>query len=305
MAVKQGVLTERVRQSRFYEYLMDFLVCAAGSIIYGVSVSFFTAPNKIAPGGITGISTILYYLIHTPIGTMIFVLNIPLFILGLRFIGGTFMVKSIACTFMTSVAVDMLEAGMNFFHISAYHGNDILAALYGGVISGVGLALVFLRGATTGGTDIASRLLKLKFRHVSMGRMMFIIDAFIILISAIAFKSIDSALYAMIAIFTSSRVIDSILYGADHGKMAIIISQNNDAIAKAIIHDMDRGLTILKGKGYYTGAEREVLMCAVRRHEAFKLRSLVRANDPSAFVIMCETDEVIGEGFKPITKDEM
>ncbi|MDR3644803.1 MAG: YitT family protein [Clostridia bacterium] len=221
-------MREHLRGQKYYEYLLDAVFCVVGSFIYGVSVSFFTAPNKIAPGGVTGISTILFYLVHTPIGVMIFVLNIPLFVLGLRFIGGSFMVKSIICTALTSVSVDGINAAMAAMGISAYHGNDILAALYGGVLSGLGLAMVFLRNATTGGTDIASRLLKIKFPQVSMGRMMLIIDAFIIAFSAIAFRSIDSALYAMIAIFTSSRVIDSVLYGADTGRMAIIISKNND-----------------------------------------------------------------------------
>lgn len=285
------------------ETLTDLLFCFAGSLIYAVSVPFFTAPNKIAPGGLTGVATILYYLIHVPIGTMTLILNIPLFILGLRFIGGHFMAKTILCTVLSSVFVDLLGAGMAMFGIPAYKGSAILAALYGGVVAGVGLGLVFLRGATTGGTDIASRLLKLKYPHVSMGRMMFIIDTVIIVASAVAFRSIDSALYAIIAVFASSKIIDSILYGSDQGKMAVIISERNEEIAGAITEKMDRGLTVLRGRGYYTGTERDVLLCAVRRPEAVHLRSLVRDFDPNAFIIMCEADEVIGEGFRPITKE--
>lgn len=288
-----------LKNAKLYEILVDMIFCVTGSFIYSASVAMFTAPNKIAPGGVTGISTVLFYLIHTPIGVMIFVLNIPLFILGLKFIGGPFMVKSIICTTLTSVFVDMMEA----MHVYKYTGNMLLAALYGGILSGTGLGLIFLRGGTSGGSDIGSRLLKLKFKHVSMGRMMMILDAMVIIASAIVFRNVESGLYALISIFASSRVIDSILYGSDNGKMAVIISKNPDALANAIIGELGRGLTLLKGKGYYTGQERDVIMCAVRRPEAAQLRTVVRKIDPSAFIIMCEASEVIGFGFKPITKE--
>lgn len=288
-----------LKKTKPYDIMMDAVFCFFGSLIYSASVAMFTAPNKIAPGGVTGISTVLFYLIHTPIGVMIFVLNIPLFILGLRFIGGPFMVKSIICTTMTSVFVDLMEAT----HFYKYTGNMLLAALYGGILSGTGLGLIFLRGGTSGGSDIGSRLLKLKFKHVSMGRMMMILDAMVIIASAIVFRNVESGLYALISIFASSRVIDSILYGSDNGKMAVIISKDPDALANAIIGELGRGLTLLKGKGYYTGQERDVIMCAVRRSEAAQLRTVIRKIDPSAFIIMCEASEVIGFGFKPITKE--
>lgn len=282
------------------EFLLDVLLLTSGSTLYSVAIAIFTAPNKMAPGGITGISTILHYTIGTPIGTMIFVLNIPLFILGFRFIGGKFILKSIICTAITSVGIDF------FSFLPKYGGskeNMLLASLYGGLLSGIGLGLVFLRGATTGGTDIASKLLKLKWSYIPMGRMIMIIDTFIILISTIVFKSVDSGLYALIDLFVSSRAIDMILYGSDTGKMAIVISEKNIDIAQCITSEIGRGVTILKGRGFYTGTEKDVLMCAVRRPQTAKLRSIVKRTDPSAFIIMCEASDVIGEGFKPITKD--
>lgn len=295
-------LHDKLKAHKYYEYFLDFLFCTLGSVLYGISVTVFTAPNNIAPGGITGIATVLHYLFNTPIGTMIFILNIPLFVIGLRFIGGSFIIKTITCTALTSVVIDILSS-ISIIQKHVYHGDMLLAAVYGGVLSGIGLALVFLRGATTGGTDIASRLIKLKFKHISMGRMMLIIDFFVIVFAATVFQNVDSALYAIIAIFTASRVIDSILYGSDNGKMAVVISKNNDEIAKAIINDMNRGLTILKGRGFYTGEEREVIMCAVRRPEAARLRTLIKTVDPNAFIIMCDAGEIIGEGFKPINKE--
>lgn len=285
--------------SKVYDYFVDGLFMIAGSLIYAVSVDVFTAPNEIAPGGVTGIATILYYLFKTPIGVMMFVLNLPLLMLGLKFISRQFMIKTIFCTVVSSFSVDIMAP-----FLPAYKGNMLLAALYGGVISGVGLALVFLRGATTGGTDVASRLLRIKFRHIPMGRMMMFVDTTVVLASAFVFNSVNSALYALITIFACSRVIDGILYGADNGRMILVISEKHHEIGQAIINEMDRGVTILKGKGFYTGQEREVLMCAVRQPEAAKLRSIVKTCDPNAFMIMCEAGEVIGEGFKPITKDD-
>jgi uncharacterized membrane-anchored protein YitT (DUF2179 family) len=289
------------KTKKFFELLNDALFYVAGCTLYAISVTVFTAPNKIAPGGITGISTILHYLFNTPIGTMIFILNIPLFILGLRFISGRFIIRTIICTAIVSVLTDVFAI---LPIIPQYHGNMLLAALYGGLLAGIGLGLVFLRGSTTGGTDIASRLIKLKFSHIPMGRMMMFIDAIVITISAVVFRSVDSGLYALIAIFTASKVIDSLLYGSDTGRMVLVISEKNDEIAKIVITEINRGVTMLKGRGVYTGRERDVLMCAVRRPQAAILRKLVRSIDPTAFIIMCEAGDVIGEGFKPISKDD-
>ncbi len=281
-------------------FALDALFLTAGTFIYSASVTIFTAPNKMAPGGITGISTLLHYTIGTPIGVMIFVLNIPLFLLSFKFINGKFLIKSIICTFMSSVFIDVLTFLPKY---DGSHGNMLLAALYGGVLSGVGLGLVFLRGSTTGGTDIASRLLKLKWPHVPMGRMMMTLDCCVILVSLFVFKSIDSGLYSMIQLFVSSRVIDAILYGSDNGKMVLVMSDKDEEIAKTITFELNRGITMLKGRGFYTGLDREVLLCVVRRPQTARLRAIVRNIDPSAFIIMCEAGDVIGEGFKPITKE--
>jgi uncharacterized membrane-anchored protein YitT (DUF2179 family) len=284
------------------EICLDILFLTVGCFIYSASVTIFTAPNKLAPGGITGIATVLYYTIGTPIGLMISVLNIPLFILGFKLIGGKFMFKSIYCTAIVSIGVSVLG------FLPKYNGsignNMLLVALYGGVLDGIGLGLVFMRGATTGGTDIASRLLKLKWPYVPMGRMMMIIDTIVILVSVVVFKSVDSGLYSMIQLFVSSKVIDLILYGSDNGKMVLVVSNKNEEIAKTITVELDRGITMLKSRGFYTGVEREVLVCAVRRQQTARVRSIVRAVDPTAFIIMCEASDVIGEGFKPITKDD-
>lgn len=285
------------------EIVLDTIFFLAGCFLYSASVAVFTAPNKMAPGGMTGIATIIYYLIGTPIGLTIFVLNIPLFILGFKFIGGEFMIKTLICTVISSFGVDLLDFLPKYI---AKDGNQmLLAALYGGVLMGAGLGLVFIRNATTGGTDIASRLLKLKWAYVPMGKMMFFLDTAIILVSVFVFKSVDSGLYAMIQLFVCSKIIDLMLYGSDNGKMFVIISKKNDEICKKILDDLDRGATLLKGKGVYSGDDKEVLLCAVRRQETAKLRLIVKEEDQSAFIIMCDASDIIGEGFKPINKDSL
>lgn len=282
------------------ELAVDVLFWTVGCFIFSASVAVFTAPNKMAPGGLTGVATILYYTIGTPIGLTTLLLNIPLFILGFRFIGGKFIISSIICTVISSLGVDLLSFLPKY---DGNHGNMLLAALYGGVLSGIGLGLIFLRGSTTGGSDIASRLLKLRWPYVSMGRMIMLVDAVVIITSTIVFRSVDSGLYAMIQLFVSSKVIDAMLYGADTGKMVLVVSEKNKEIATAIMAELDRGVTMLKGSGFYSGNDREVLLCAVRRQQTPSLRAIVRKVDPSAFIILCEADDVIGEGFKPITKD--
>lgn len=278
------------------ELIKDILFFVAGTFLYSTGVSIFTAPNHIAPGGITGISTILHYLVHTPIGTMFFVLNIPLILIALRFLGKRLVVKTILCTVFVSIFTDVLALPF----VPTYTDNSILAALYGGLLSGAGLGLVFLRGGTTGGSDILGRLLRLKWPHISMGRMILLVDFCVIALSALVFWNVNVALFAIVVEFTSSRVIDSLLYGAENGRMALIFSDLHDDIAEAIRLELNRGITVMKGEGYYTGKENEVLICAVRRTQVSRLRALVNRIDPQAFVIMCRTDEVLGRGFKPL-----
>ncbi|ADU27190.1 YitT family protein [Ethanoligenens harbinense] len=278
------------------ELVKDGVFFTVGTFLYSIGVSVFTVPNRIAPGGVTGLSTILHYLIHTSVGTMILVLNIPLFILAFRFLGKRFVMKTVFCTVLVSVFTDILSLPF----VPKYTDNPILAALYGGVLSGAGLGMVFLRGGTSGGSDVLSRLLRLKWPYVPMGRMLLTIDFCVISLSALVFWNVNVALYAIVVEFTSSRVIDSLLYGADNGRMALIISDQYREIAAAIRTDLNRGVTLFKGQGSYTGREHEIILCAVRRTQAAKLRVLVRRIDPKAFVILCSADEVLGQGFKPL-----
>lgn len=282
-------------KSRARELLMDFLFYAAGSVLCAVSVRMFTAPNHIAPGGVTGLSTVINYLSGWPIGMMSLLLNIPIFLWAILQIGYKLVGKTIIATVCISVAIDFLG-----LFIPAYSGNPMLAAIFGGCLDGAGLSLVFMRGATTGGTDLIARLLNRRIRFISMGRLMLGVDLVIVAVSALVYRSIESALYAIIAIFVSSRLIDTILYGTDvgTGKVIFIISEKSEEIAKEILSDVERGVTFLNSRGAYTGREGEVLLCAAWRYEVVKIKDIVLSIDKDAFLIIGDAGEISGEGFR-------
>lgn len=294
-------MLRKLTRKRTQELAKDLLFFLAGSLVYSVSVKMFTAPNHIASGGVTGVSIVLNYLFGTPIGTMAFIINIPIFIWAIIEIGYKLVAKTFVATLLSSLAIDMIGV-----IIPPYEGNPMLAAIFGGVLEGVGLSLVFMRGGTTGGTDMVARLLGRHFRHLSMGKLMLGVDFLVIVFSGFAFRSIESALYAMLTIFVSTRLIDSILYGTDmgNGKVLFIMSEKNEEIAQTILRNLDRGVTALKSRGVYSGREGEVLLCAVRRYEVCKVNDIVHSADPNAFIIVGEAGEITGEGFREVKPED-
>lgn len=283
------------------EFVLDFLFMLAGAIIYAIGINGFTAPNNIAPGGVTGVATMLNYLFDTPIGTVVFVINIPIIIWAIIEIGYKLVAKTMMAIVLNSIAIDVVALFM-----PEYHGDALIVMLIGGVCEGVGLSLVFMRGATTGGTDMIARLLNNRLRHLSMGKLMLVVDGCIIVVSAFVYKSIESAVYACVVVFVSTQIIDTILYGTDigNGKMFFIFSKKKEEIAERILVDMDRGATFLKSRGAYLKQDDEMLFCAVRRYEVFKISEIIRETDPEAFVIVGDAGEISGEGFKPVRSDD-
>lgn len=281
--------------------LVDILYFLAGSVLFAVSVNSFTAPNRIAPGGITGLATVLNYLLGTPIGTMLFVINMPVFLWAIWDLGYRMVGKTILATLLCSVTIDLLSP-----ILPVYQGDHMLAAVFGGVLEGTGLSLVLLRGATTGGTDLIARLLERRLRSLSIGQLMMGVDALVILLAGFVYRSLESALYAFIAVFVSTRLIDTILYGADvgTGKMLFIMSEKNNEIAAKILSELERGVTALQARGVYSGRNGEVLLCAVRRYEVSRVTDIVRSTDKNAFIIIGEAGEIAGEGFREVKKDD-
>ena len=295
------------RFTRFFKGWKDYLWIITGSIITAGAINIFLVPYKIAPGGVTGIATVIYYLTRErfSVGITMLLLNIPLFILGIRFIGGKFILRTLFSTIFLSVAVDVSEPMTTYFadfyltkaeSVSA-SPDLLLYSIFGGFFMGLGLGFVFRSGATTGGTDLAARIMHHFIPHMTMGQLLLFIDSSVILFAAIAFNSFLLALYAILSLYISIKVIDAILEGVNFAKAVYIISDKPEEIAQKIITDLDRGVTSLKGTGMYTGKDKSVLYCVLQRGQLPQLKELVVKIDPDAFVILTDVREVLGEGF--------
>lgn len=282
------------------DILLDIGADLLGSLLFAIGIVCFTEPANIAPGGVSGLAIILNYIWDVlPIGGVSMAINVPLMILSFMFLGRRASVKTICSLVISSLMIDWVAAP--FFPV--YVGEPLLGAVFGGVFIGAGLALIFLRGSTTGGTEIVSNLMRLRWPHISMGRAILFVDFAVIALSIVVFGNLESGMYGIISLFCSTKVIDAIVYGFDQGNMVTVVSDKNPEIAQRILRDIDRGVTLLHGKGAYTGQEKEVLICAVRKSEFAKLKSIIREVDHAAFVVTTEAGEILGEGFKPVNKD--
>lgn len=272
---------------------LDVFYFTAGGTLYALSVNVFTAPNGILPGGFTGIATILNRLFDFPIGTAVFLLNIPLFLISFKKFGFSFIIKTVTATFLMSALIDLLVPVL-----PVYRGDKLLSALFGGILSGAGLGLVFLRGATTGGTDILSKLLRLRFPAASMGRMVLILDLLVIAVSFAVYKSLENVLYALVVIYVSAQSIDLVLTGFSHDKLLFIITKKGSEAVEIITKVLDRGVSVLPMRGGYSGDMRQMLFCAARANDVSRVTKAVRALDDDAFIVVTETATVLGEGFR-------
>lgn len=281
-------------------YVKSYAVITLGSLLYALAYNIFYAPNLVAMGGLTGLGQVLNALIPVlPVGTTVFVMNVPLFFLGWKFIGGHLLVSSLYAMTFSSFAIDVMDMIYQFPPM-----DTMLAAIFGGALLGAGIGLVFSKGATTGGTDLIARLLKLKFAWLPMGTLVLIPDFIVIVLAAIAFGKVESALYGLVSLFITSKVMDMVLYGMDSSKVAYIISDSCKEITDAVMA-MDRGATILHGEGAYSGDEKKVLMVAFKQKEIVPLKEKVNEIDPHAFLIVCDAHDVLGEGFRTYSKDDI
>lgn len=277
--------------------IIDYAFMTIGVVLSVVGLNLFLVPNKIAAGGISGIATILYYISNKtlPLGITIAVLNIPLFVFGFKIVGKSFAIRTAYSLVLYSALAELIPIPP-----SDMMGNAmVLGSVYGGVLVGAGIGLVIRYGGSTGGTDMAARILNSKSRNFSVATIMFIIDFVIIAASAVAFIDQPTiALYAIASLYISAKLIDFFTVGLNEAKAFYIISDKNDEIAAAIIEKMDRGVTSLNAKGMYSGKDKGVLLCVLKwRTEGPKLKSLVKNIDEHAFVIVADVKEVLGEGF--------
>lgn len=287
--------------SRLKKTLIPFVVITLASALYALGFVWCYAPNGIAFGGITGVAQIINFLIPAaPIGVTVIVLNVPLFLLGWKFIGGRLLVSSLYAMFISSVFIDLLTPLYDWPPME-----PMLACIFGGLLMGLSLGLVFQQGATTGGTDLIARLLKLRLAWLPMGKLLMGIDLAVIVAVAVTFRTLYAALYGLVALYISTIVMDGVLYGLDNAKVAYVISDHNKEISDVLVKDLDRGVTVLHGRGAYTGAEKDVLMCAFKQREIAAIKAAVKEIDPDAFVIVCNAHEVLGEGFRDYKKDDL
>ena len=267
--------------------------CAIGSTIYAAAVSLFLDPNGIVPGGFTGIAMILGNYIPLPTGTLSLILNIPLLIAGIFVFGFKFLGTTIFSVAVSSLMMNLL---MPFGPLTY---NLLLASLAGGAIMAVGLEIVLLQGATTGGTDVIVKMLRKKFRTISAGRFFIMTDGLVVFCSMLVFKNIDAGLYAAICIVVSSYLMDMMLYGRDQAKLIIIISDKHREITDRLLSELDVGATLLDGQGAYSGNEKSVVMCVVKKWLLGRALKIIKSEDPRSFAIVSTANEVFGEGYKP------
>jgi len=285
----------------FLKYLRSFLIITLGSAVFALGFVWCFQPNDIASGGLTGIAQIINHIFPAvPVGITVIVLNIPLFLLGLKLIGGKLLLGSLWAMFISSVIIDLLTSVFTFQPM-----DPILACIFGGLTMGLSLGLIIQQGSTTGGTDLMARLLKLKLAWLPMGKLLLAIDLVVIVAVALVFRELYTALYGIIAMYISSLVLDGVLYGLDSAKVAYIISDHNEVICQQLVHSMDKGVTVLHGQGAYTGSDKKVLMCAFKQREIAAIKAAVKEIDPDAFLIVCNAHEVLGEGFRAYKKDDV
>lgn len=287
-----------ISPNKIQTFLLDAAFFLVGSLLYAVSVNTFTAPNNIAPGGFTGIATMLNYLFELPIGATIVAMNLPFFIWGAVELGKNFLVKVVIGTILTSLAIDATAP-----YLPVYQGDMMLTCIFGGLLGGAGLALIFMRGGATGGTDLIAKLLTRRIRVLSFAHLILAADLVVILSTVPVYGTIESPLYALVMLFVMTKVIDMVMYGTDSGtgKMLFVISRQSQPIKDRILREMDRGVTELKSRGGFSGVEGEVLLCVVRRGEMHRVFDIVKQEDDKAFVIVGDAHEITGEGFREET----
>ena len=280
-------------------HIKDYIIITIASFFYGLAISQFLDPNDIAPGGVSGLSMIINRIIDIEVGTIILMINIPILLLGLYKFGIKFLISTIYATVMGSIFTNILAA------YPPITSDPLLATIGGSSIASIAIGYIFKAGATTGGTDIIVKVLRLRFPHLKTGRLFLICDMIVVLLSAFVFEHTDSALYAAIGVFLMSIVFDIVLYGADGAKLIYIISNEWQAIATRLLMELDVGVTYLEGEGAYSNERKRVIMCVVRKQIAPQVEEVVKEEDGNAFMIVSSAAEIYGEGYKNIYSEKI
>lgn len=284
MNLKEKILIKR--------FILEIFGTILGAFVIAIAVSLFLLPNKLSSGGVAGIATITYYLFNMPMGISMLIINIPLFFMSILKIGKTFFVKSIIGTITLSVFIDILDK------LTPLTEDKFLACIYGGILMGVGTAILLKVNSSTGGTDLFSYIAKIYKPTIKVGEIIFLIDILIVAFNMIFLREIEIGLYSAIAIYLMGKIIDILFEGIYFTKLIYIISDKAEEIAKEIAKEIGRGTTGIYGKGMYTNSDKLILMCAVTRKDIAKAIQIIRKIDKRSFVIITNSREVIGLGFK-------
>lgn len=280
--------------------IFDYVVITVAALLYSAALSLFLAPNMLAPGGVSGISIILNAVVPAiPTGTWMLILNIPILALGAWKFGIKFILSTIYCTVLTSCFTNLLAP------IGALTQDPLLAAIAGSSLIALALGAVFKAGSTTGGMDIIIKVIRLKLPHLKTGFLYLVEDVIIIALSAFVFQNIDRALYAGICALVMSFLLDLVLYGRDGAKLIFIISDSSEAIAQRILEELEVGVTFIQGMGAYSGKEKKVILCIIRKPLSPKVEEIVKEEDPMAFMIFSSATEIYGEGYKSIFSEKL
>ncbi|MBE5883276.1 MAG: YitT family protein [Lachnospiraceae bacterium] len=297
--------TEKRREVKYFEKkslkrrIRDYVVITVSAFIYAVAISLFLDPNSLAPGGVTGIAIILNRVTEVETGTLIFLINIPIIILGVWKFGIRFILSTMYCTVLISFFTNLLTP------FGAVTTDPFLATLAGSGLMAVALGWVFKTGSTSGGTDVIIKVLRLKFPYLKTGSLFLLTDTIIVTASAFVFRNIDRALYAGMVVFITSVLLDLVLYGRDGAKLIYIISDRSESITKRILEELDIGVTYVQGTGAYSGKDKNVIMCVIRKQLAYKAEEIVKEEDPLAFMIVTSANEIYGEGYKSYFSEKL
>ncbi|MBQ8598256.1 MAG: YitT family protein [Lachnospiraceae bacterium] len=274
------------------DFIKKYLIITIGAVLFGVGIGLFIDPNNLAPGGISGLAIILSRVIPIETGTLFLLVNVPVMVLGAWKFGGKFIASTIYATGVVSFTTNICEKLMPATE------EILLAAIFGAVLSAVGMGLVLKNGSTTGGSDIIVKFLKLKMPHMKTGTLFLMIDSLIILSGGLVFGNLDTVLYSALSAVFMSKVLDLVLYGAEGAKLIYIISNYSDRITERILKELEIGVTHLSGSGAYSKTEKQIIFCVVRKQFAYQVEEIVKQEDERAFMIITGASEIYGEGYK-------
>lgn len=282
----------------------NFIGMTLGAVVFSAAIALFIDNLSLAPGGVGGIAILLNRIVPAlDTGAWILLLNIPLLIVGLIIFGKKFLVSTVYTTVLSSVLVDLIDQYAHpYLPIT---DNVMLGSMAGGALLALGLGIVFRSGGTTGGMDIVVKLLRRRFRHMKTATLYMFTDIAVVLLTIPVMRNLESAMYSTVSLIVTNIVLDKVLYGGEGGTLFYIVTETPDAIAKHILEELELGITYLSGEGGYTGDPKRVILCVARRQLAPKIRDVVKAEDPNAFLIVSRASEVLGEGFKAHGAEEL